>query len=86
MTTHELNNLWRYLQGLSLSRSDREWLANKLLEPTEVDAETKRQQEFGLSRKFIGVSIFFELKFVPLPHGRQRITDAGPYGAAQRSA
>ena len=46
MTTHELNNLWRYLQGLSLSRSDREWLANKLLEPTDVDAETKRQQEF----------------------------------------
>ncbi len=27
MTTFALNNLWTYLQGLSLSQSDREWLA-----------------------------------------------------------
>ena len=46
MTSTALNNLWTYLNGLSLKRKDREWLANKLLEPTEVDAETKRQQEF----------------------------------------
>jgi hypothetical protein len=31
MTTFALNNLWAYLQGLSLSQSDREWLANKLI-------------------------------------------------------
>ena len=30
MTTFALNNLWTYLQGLSLSQGDREWLANKL--------------------------------------------------------
>ena len=35
MTTMALNNLWNYLQGLSLSRSDREWLANKLVTSTE---------------------------------------------------
>lgn len=29
MTTSALNNLWTYLQGLSLSQGDREWLANK---------------------------------------------------------
>ena len=46
MTTIALNNLWTYLQGLSLKQKDREWLAGKLLEPVEVDAETKRQQEF----------------------------------------
>lgn len=46
MTTVALQNLWTYINGLSLKRKDREWLANKLLEPTEVDAETKRQQEF----------------------------------------
>ena len=46
MTTIALNNLWTYLQGLSLRQKDREWLAGKLLEPTVVDAETKRQQEF----------------------------------------
>ncbi len=46
MTTVALQNLWTYINGLSLKRKDRKWLANKLLEPTEVDAETKRQQEF----------------------------------------
>ena len=55
MTTVALNNLWTYLNGLSLKQKDREWLANKLLEPTEVDAETKRQQELvkeSLTRAF----------------------------------
>ena len=33
MTTYALNNLWNYLQGLSLSQSDREWLADKLIMP-----------------------------------------------------
>ncbi len=46
MTSTALNNLWTYLQGLSLKQKDREWLAGKLLEPTVVDAETKHQQEF----------------------------------------
>lgn len=35
MTTFALNNLWAYLQGLSLSQSDREWLANKLIMPSQ---------------------------------------------------
>ena len=35
MTTFALNNLWTYLQGLSLSQSDREWLANKLIMPVQ---------------------------------------------------
>ncbi|MBQ6065146.1 MAG: hypothetical protein IJK42_02665 [Prevotella sp.] len=35
MTTFALNNLWNYLQGLSLSQSDREWLAGKLIMPKE---------------------------------------------------
>ena len=46
MTTVALNNLWTYINGLSLKQKDRKWLAGKLLEPIEVDAETKRQQEF----------------------------------------
>ena len=33
MTSFALNNLWAYLQGLSLSQSDREWLADKLIMP-----------------------------------------------------
>lgn len=43
MTTFALNNLWSYLQGLSLAQSDREWLASKLIEP-EVKA-TKTDKE-----------------------------------------
>ena len=35
MTTFALNNLWTYLQGLSLSQHDREWLASKLVMPTQ---------------------------------------------------
>lgn len=38
MTTFALNNLWAYLQGLSLSQSDREWLIGKLSEPMEKTA------------------------------------------------
>ncbi len=46
MTAFALNNLWTYIEGLSLKQKDREWLANKLLDPVVVDVETKRQQEF----------------------------------------
>ena len=35
-----LNNLWTYIQGMSLKKKDREWLAGKLLEPTADDAKT----------------------------------------------
>lgn len=30
-----MNNLWSYLQGLSLTASNRKWLAEKLIAPTE---------------------------------------------------
>ena len=46
MTTFALNNLWSYLQGLSLPQSDREWLAGKLLEPVEEDPETSKQKAY----------------------------------------
>lgn len=29
-----MNNLWAYLQGLALTTSNRQWLANKLVEET----------------------------------------------------
>ena len=47
MTTLALNNLWNYLQGLALSKSDREWLANNLLSNTSTDkslAEERKKQ------------------------------------------
>ena len=39
MTTFALDNLWNYLQSLSLSQSDREWLANKLILPVDNAVE-----------------------------------------------
>jgi hypothetical protein len=49
MTTFALNNLWSYLQGLMLTQSEREWLAEKLSEPvekttTEVNGEEQVNQ------------------------------------------
>ena len=44
MTTFALNNLWRYLKGLSLSQSEREWLANKLIMPKESISELMAEE------------------------------------------
>ena len=46
MTTFALNNLWNYIEGLSLKQKDREWLANKLLEPKADDAKTAQQKAY----------------------------------------
>ena len=46
MTTIALNNLWTYIQGLSLKQKDREWLASKLIEPTADDAKTAQQKAY----------------------------------------
>lgn len=35
MNTMSLNNLWSYLQGLSLSASNQRWLASHLIEAAE---------------------------------------------------
>ena len=42
MTSFALNNLWTYLQGLSLSQSERKWLADKLIMPAQkTESATK---------------------------------------------
>ena len=45
MTAIQLDNLWSYIQGMSLKKKDREWLASKLLEPVD-DAKTAQQKAF----------------------------------------
>lgn len=52
MTTFALNNLWTYLQGLSLSQSDREWLANKLIVPKETAPNTSADEKM---QKFLSM-------------------------------
>ncbi len=46
MTAIQLNNLWTYIQGMSLKKNDREWLAGKLLEPTDDDEKTAQQKAY----------------------------------------
>lgn len=48
MSTAALNNLWAYIQGLSLSYSDRQWLAEHLVEPEEIERakQRKRTEQF----------------------------------------
>ena len=48
MSTAALNNLWTYINGLSLSYSDRQWLAEHLVEPEEIERakERKRDEEW----------------------------------------
>lgn len=42
MGTVSINNLWSFIQGLSLTTSDRKWLAGKLLELTGTDTATTK--------------------------------------------
>ena len=48
MSTAALNNLWTYIKGLSLSYSDRQWLAEHLVEPEEIEhaKERKKDEQF----------------------------------------
>ncbi|MBO4662997.1 MAG: hypothetical protein J5663_01130 [Bacteroidaceae bacterium] len=46
MTALALNNLWTYIESLSLKKKDREWLAGKLLEPTAEDIKTAQQKAY----------------------------------------
>ena len=52
MNAVSMNNLWSYLQGLSLTASNRKWLAERLIEPqvsTVMNDEDIRQ---GLADAF----------------------------------
>lgn len=55
MTTLALNNLWTYLQGLSLSQGDREWLANKLIMPKEATPEFTAEERKAEFLKMAGI-------------------------------
>ena len=48
MNTVSMQNLWTYLQGLSLTASNRRWLANPLMEtvPTVDAKRTSDQLQF----------------------------------------
>lgn len=45
MNAVSLNNLWSYLQGLSLTASNQRWLANHLMEAAESAENKVRKKE-----------------------------------------
>ena len=55
MTAFALNNLWTYLQGLSLSQTDREWLASKLIMPKEKTTELSAEERKAEFLKMAGI-------------------------------
>lgn len=55
MTAFALNNLWTYLQGLSLSQTDREWLASKLIMPKEKTIELSPEERKAEFLKMAGI-------------------------------
>ena len=48
MKAATLNNLWVFLQGLSMTQKDREWLAGKLIEPSSDDFITESELLSGI--------------------------------------
>ena len=55
MTKFALNNLWTYLKGLSLSQSEREWLANKLIMPKDSVPELSAEERKAEFLKMAGI-------------------------------
>ena len=60
MNAVSMNNLWNYLQGLSLTASNQRWLAERLLESSEkeenVEEMSRKELEFPKIGKDFKVS------------------------------
>ena len=52
LTAVSMNNLWSYLQGLSLTASNRKWLAEKLVEPQVSTVMNDEEIRHGLKDAF----------------------------------
>lgn len=50
MNALSLNNLWSYLQGLSLSASNQRWLGEKLIEASAAQATSTKDEEKKLKK------------------------------------
>lgn len=52
MNAVSMNNLWNYLQGLSLTASNRKWLAERLVETEQKPVMTDEEIKEGLQTAF----------------------------------
>lgn len=50
MNSMSLNNLWSYLQGLSLSASNQRWLGERLIEASAAQATAINEEESKLKK------------------------------------
>jgi hypothetical protein len=52
MNAVSMNNLWTYLQGLSLTASNRKWLAERLIEHEKKEVMSDQEIKEGLTEAF----------------------------------
>ncbi|MBR5634403.1 MAG: hypothetical protein IKW78_04405 [Prevotella sp.] len=52
MNTVSMNNLWNYLQGLSLTANNRKWLADRLIENSTDSVMSDSEIRKGLTDAF----------------------------------
>ena len=67
-----MNNLWNYIQGLSLSASDRQWLADRLVEKTDEQQAAKSEEELVFPHfddGFVPSESLLSMVLGPLPEG-----------------
>ena len=67
-----MNNLWNYIQGLSLSDSDRQWLADRLVESAEAKQIAKSEKELvfpHFNDSYVPSESLLSLVLGPLPEG-----------------
>jgi len=67
-----MNNLWYYIQGLSLSASDRQWLADRLVEKTDEQQTAKSEKELVFPHfddSFVPSEGLLSMVLGPLPEG-----------------
>lgn len=50
MNAVSLNNLWNYLQGLSLSASNQRWLGERLIEASAAQTASIKEEELKLRK------------------------------------
>ena len=50
MNAVSLNNLWSYLQGLSLSASNQRWLGEKLIKASDAQITAINEEELKLKK------------------------------------
>lgn len=68
MSTTAMNNLWKYLQGLSLSSQNKRWLAERLMESTsEQDGNRKAEGKITEADLMISPEVAALVKGFELP-------------------